>query len=99
MGGKKKKGGKKKGKASKAVKKVDDGEPKIRNPLFENHLPFFGWIRVTLRLCDPPVPEFNFFRVIMRANQGVNEIKKHIINHHGRVEQISLFSRDPYPPR
>ena len=54
MGGKKKKGGKKKG--SKKVKKADDGEPKIENPIFKNKLPTYGWIRVELRLCDAPVP-------------------------------------------
>lgn len=27
------------------------------------------------------------------------EIYKHIINAHGRVDNISLYNRDPYPPR
>ena len=42
----------KKGAKEKAPK---DTEPKAENVLFQNHLPFFGWIRVTLRLCDPPL--------------------------------------------
>ena len=93
MGGKKaKKGGKKKGGKKAASKKVDDGEPKVVNPLFKNSLPFYGWIRVELRLCDPPVADFNKFRVCLRANQGVNEIKKHIINNHGRVEHVALYN-------
>ena len=72
--GAKKKGKKKGGKAKKAAKKADDGEPKVQNPLFKNMLPFYGWIRVELRLCDPPVPEFNMFRACLRSNQGVMEI-------------------------
>ena len=35
----------------------------------------------------------------MRANHGVMELKKHIVNYHGRVETISLYNHDPYPPR
>ena len=98
MGGKPKKGKKKGSKKGKA-KAPKDTEPKVENPLFKNHLPFFGWIRVTLRLCDPPLKDYNFFTVIMRANHGVMELKKHIVNYHGRVETISLYNHDPYPPR
>lgn len=71
MGAKKKKGGKK---GKKAKKEKTDEEPKPENPLFKNTLPSYGWIRVELRLCDPPVAEYNFFTVLMRANQGVLEI-------------------------
>ena len=68
---------KKKGKSKKGGKKkaaADDGEPKIENPLFKNSLPSIGWIRVELKLCDPPFADNNQFIVLMRANQGVLEI-------------------------
>jgi hypothetical protein len=52
MGGKKKKKGGKKGKKEKNPD--DDDEPKEVNPLFTVNLPEYGWIRLELRLCDPP---------------------------------------------
>lgn len=102
MGTKGGKGGKKapkgKGKTKKGDKKKED-EPKVQLPIFKDHLPHYGWIRVTLRLCDPPLKQYNWFTVIMRSNHGVMELKKHIVNYHGRVETISLYNYDPYPPR
>ena len=96
MGGKKKS---KKGKKGKKEKGEKVEKVTVINPIFNCKLPHFGWIRVTLCLCDPPVPKFNVFKVIMRSNHGVAEIKKHIVNMHGRVEDVCLYSRDPYPPR
>ena len=47
--------GKKKAKKKKEKKADDDeGEKEEENPLFNVDLPEFGWIRVTLNLCDPP---------------------------------------------
>jgi len=48
MGGKKKKKGKKK----KAEKKADDDD-EVKEDYTVN-LPSHGWIRLHLRLCDPP---------------------------------------------
>lgn len=73
MGAKGKKGKKGKKGGGKKKKDADDGEPKIENPLFKNSLPSYGWIRVELKLCDPPFST-NFFTVLMRSNQGVMEI-------------------------
>jgi len=54
MGGKKKKkGGKKKKKEEK--KDGEEGEKEEENPLFTVNLPVYGWIRLELKLCDPPV--------------------------------------------
>ena len=51
MGPKKKKKGKKK----KEKKEGDDEENKEElNPAFNIQLPFYGWIRIELRFCDPP---------------------------------------------
>ena len=72
MGGKKKSKKGKKG-SKKAKASTEEGE-KPMNPIFKNSLPSHGWIRVELRLCDPPVPEYNFFIGLMRSNQGVREI-------------------------
>ena len=96
MGGKKKKKGKKK----KEKKEGDEEEEKKEeDPAFTVNLPEYGWIRVELKLCDAPNPNFNKFRVIMRADERVLELKKHIIDFHGRVENVHLFNKDPYPPR
>ena len=51
MGGKKKKKGKKK----KSEKKEGDGDDKEEmNEEFMVKLPSYGWIRLQLKLCDPP---------------------------------------------
>lgn len=50
MGPKKKKKGKKK----KEKKEGDEEEVKEELPAFNIQLPEYGWIRIELRLCDPP---------------------------------------------
>ena len=63
MGGKKKKKGKKK------KEKKEDGDDKDEvNEEFIVKLPSYGWIRLHLKLCDPPTPEYNSFRTVMRSN-------------------------------
>jgi len=57
MGGKKKKKGG--GKKKKKEKGDGDDEPKEINPNFIVNLPPHGWIRVELRLCDPPFGAHN----------------------------------------
>ena len=71
MGGKKKKKGKKK----KEKKDDDDDEPKEVNPLFTVNLPEYGWIRLELKLCDPPTARYNSFRVVMRSDERILEVK------------------------
>ena len=93
---KKKKGG---GKKKKEKKEGDDDEPKEENPLFTTLIPEFGWIRVELKLCDAPTTKYNSFRVVMRSDDRVLELKKRIIDYHGCVDDIHLFNRDPYPAR
>ena len=97
MGAKKKKKGKKK--KEKKTGDDDDEEKQEENPLFTVKLPEYGWIRVNLRLCDPPTPMYNSFRVVMRADERILELKKRIIDYHGRVENIHIYNKDPYPAR
>jgi hypothetical protein len=92
---KKKKGGKKK----KEKKEGDDDEEEKENPFFKVVLPEYGWIRLELRLCDAPSNKFNTFRVIMRSSDRIMEVKKKIIDFHGRVENVHIYNKDPYPPR
>jgi len=49
-------GGKKKKKAKKKKEKAegDEEEKQEENPFLKVNLPEYGWIRVELRLCDPP---------------------------------------------
>jgi hypothetical protein len=42
---------------------------------------------------------YNTFKVVMRTNQSVMDIKNRIIDYHGRVENISLYNYDPSTPR
>ena len=97
MGAKKKKKGKKK--KEKKTGDDDDDEKQEENPLFTVNLPEYGWIRVHLRLCDPPTKLRNSFRVVMRADERILELKKRIIDYHGRVEDIHIYNFDPYPLR
>ena len=95
MGGKKKKKGGKK-KAKKEKKEGDEDEVKEE---YTVKLPSYGWIRLQLKLCDAPTPEYNSFRTIMRSNQSIMDVKKRIIDYHGRVENINIYNMDPYPAR
>ena len=74
MGGKKKKKGKKK---AKKEKKEGDGEDEEYVDKYKVELPHYGWIRVMFRLCDPPtqVEKYNSFKVVMRSNDRVMELK------------------------
>ena len=96
MGAKKKKGKKK---AAKAKKEDGDDEPKEENPAFTVNLPQYGWIRLTLILCDSPTPKFNEFKVVLRSSDRVLELKKVIADRHGRVDNVRFYNVDPYPPR
>jgi hypothetical protein len=87
----KKKGGKKKKKAAAG----DDDEPKEENPDLKIELINYGWIRVTFILCDAIVPKYNKFIAVMRSDERVLEMKKRIIDFHGRVEDIALYDQDP----
>ena len=35
----------------------------------------------------------------MRADERILELKKRIIDYHGRVEDIHIYNKDPYPAR
>lgn len=94
MGPKKKKKGKKK----KEKKEGDDEENKEElNPAFNIQLPFYGWIRIELRLCDPPTEQHNNFLVIMRSSDRILELKKRIVEYHGRIDNICVYNKDPIP--
>lgn len=95
MGAKKKKGKAKK-KKEKKEKGSDDEEEQGK---IEINLPQYGWIRIELRLCDPPVAKYNSFKVVMRSHDRILELKKRIIDFHGCVDDIHIFNKDPYPPR
>jgi hypothetical protein len=96
MGPKKKKKGKKK----KEKKEGDEEENKEElNPAFNIALPEYGWIRIELRLCDPPTTNHNKFLVVMRTSDRILELKKRIIEYHGRIDNISIYNKDPIPPR
>jgi hypothetical protein len=92
MAKKKAKKGKKKAKAN---KEGEDDEPKEENPYLQVNLVNYGWIRVTFILCDAIVPKYNKFIAVMRSDERVLELKKRIIDFHGRVEDIALYDCDP----
>ena len=95
MGAKKKKKSKKK----KEKKEPGDEEDKPEeNPLFKVELPEYNWIRIELRLCDPP-SNFNHFYVVMRSNDRILEVKKRIVEYHGKISDIQIYNRDPIPAR
>lgn len=96
MGGKKKKKG---GKKKKEKKEGEEGDKDEVNPEFIVNLPSYGWIRLWLKLCDPPTQQYNTFRTIMRSNQSLTDVKKRIVDFHGRIENINLYNTDPYPAR
>ena len=73
MGGKKKKKGG--GKKKKKEKTDGDDEPKEKDPNFIVNLPPHGWIRVELRLCDPPFGANNQFKVVMRSDERILELR------------------------
>lgn len=35
----------------------------------------------------------------MRSNQSIVDVKKRIIDYHGRIENINMYNQDPYPAR
>lgn len=35
----------------------------------------------------------------MRSNQSLTDVKKRIVDFHGRIENINLYNTDPYPAR
>ena len=72
MGAKKKKKG---GKKKKEKNPDDEDEVKEVNPLFTVNLPEYGWIRLELKLCDPPTTMFNSFKVVMRTDERIMEVK------------------------
>lgn len=88
--------GKKKSKKKK--EKKDDDEEGKENIDYKVVLPEFGWIRVEMKLCDPP-SKFNSFFVVMRTDERILELKKRVIDFHGRVCNLHIYNRDPYPAR
>jgi len=95
MGGKKKK---KKSKKAKKEKKEGD-EDEEPNPLFIVTLPTYGWIRLELHLCDPPTEKYNKFRVCMKTDDRILEVKDRVVNYHGCIENLNVYNKDPYPTR
>jgi hypothetical protein len=93
MGAKKKGKGKKK--KSKDKKEGEEDEPKEENPDLIVNLVHYGWIRVEFRLCNAILPDYNKFIAVMRSDERVLELKKRIIDFHGRVEDIALYDLDP----
>ena len=93
--------GVKKGKKKKSSTKDKPAkeESKGDNAMTETStLPEYNWIRVRLQLCDP-ISRHNNFKVVMRADERILELKKRIIDYHGRVDNVNIYSKDPYPPR
>ena len=72
MGGKKKK---KKGGKKKKEKKEGDEDNDEPDPLHIVTLPEYHWIRLELKLCDPPTEKYNMFRVVMKTNDRILEVK------------------------
>jgi hypothetical protein len=68
MGGKKKKS-KKKDNAEKG-----EEDPTEKQTIVIN-LPVYGWIRVEFKLCDPPDSKSNTFKVSMKTNSTVMDLK------------------------
>ena len=64
--------------------------------LFSNFVGFIFW---QLKLVNSPTPEINTFDVFMLTSQKVFMVKKKIVDHHGRVENVKLFNCDPTPFR
>ena len=64
--------------------------------LFLTLLVSFFW---QLKLVNSPTPEINTFDVFMLTSQKVFMVKKKIVDHHGRVENVKLFNCDPTPFR
>ena len=60
---------------------------------------FVGFIFWQLKLVNSPTPEINTFDVFMLTSQKVFMVKKKIVDHHGRVENVKLFNTDPTPFR
>ena len=60
---------------------------------------FVGFIFWQLNLVNSPTPEINRFDVFMLTSQKVFMVKKKIVDHHGRVENVKLFNTDPTPAR
>ena len=73
MGGKKKK--KAKGGAKKKAKAEGDDEPKEINPNFLVKPDATGWIKLELRLCDPPFSKLNSFKHVCRSDDRILDIK------------------------
>jgi len=73
MGGKKKKKASK-GKAKK-VKAEGDDEPKEINPNFLVKPEATGWIKIELRLSDPPFSKLNTFKHVCRSDDRILDIK------------------------
>jgi len=74
MGGKKK--GKKKGGGGEKKKKGDgDDEVKVINPDFLVKPDATGWIKLELRLSDPPFNKVNTFKHVCRSDDKILEIK------------------------
>ena len=96
MAGKKK--CKKKKKSKKEKKDGDDSDEKVEDKDIVNMV-YYGWIRVKFTLCNAISEKYNSFTCIMRADERVLEMKKRIVDFHGRVEQISLYDQDPLTKR
>ena len=92
-------GGKKRKKSIKKQKtKLADDEKEI-NPNFLVKPVATGWIRLELRLCDPPFNKINSFKQVFRSDSKILDVKQRVIDFHGRVENIMIYNSDPYPPR
>ena len=48
-----------------------------------------------LRLCAPPVRDYNWYDVYMLTSQRVMMLHKKIIEYHGRIENVKVFDKDP----
>ena len=58
--------------------------------------PTHGWIR--LKLCDISTPELNlgnYFHTEIMTNSRVWKIKERILKHHGNIDDIQLYDKDP----
>ena len=91
-------GVKKKKKSKKSSVDKEEKKQGAKMEKQESNLPEYNWIRLELKLCDPPT-RHNIFRVVMRTDERIMEVKKRIIDYHGRVDNINVYNKDPYPPR
>ena len=84
------KGKKKKAAKPKEEKKAEgDGLP-VDIPEHKIPLPKHGWMKLTLKLCQPSEILCSFDENML-TNSRIRSVYQKIIDYHGRIENIKLF--------